>query len=371
MKISKWDLKYINDNGIFLDINTGKRYRLRDETIIGLRKHFGYKVAKNRRILTPREEQITHNKRIAKGKLQKDNKYTGHRYKGVRFKNKKVIVGSIAVALSLFLITPISNELGYGSTFQSDAGFYEEYDMTDRGDVVKVVDVSQPLENVDVLSIESVGRDSFIDYICSVYQVDPRVVHQKLRELTDNYSNMNYLDGRIEGVTTKGVDLDASSEEEALICAIRAFSQLPENFGIENIDYNLEFRPGASERDAIVKYADIFGIDPNMLYSVVQLETGFSSNLYNNNNNPVGIRGFDGDEWQSFPTKDAGYIEACLEFRKYYRMVGADPLDVSRDTLEKIFQIHAPASDGNEGYVDELIEIMADNSMKVSNSRVI
>ncbi len=369
MKISKWDLKNINDNGIFLDINTGKRYRLRDETIQGLRKHYGYKVAKNRRIMTPRDEQIAHNRRIAQGTLQRDNKYAGNKYKNKHFTSKTVIIGSCAICLSIFLALPIHNDISFGDT-PPDVGVAAEYEMTDRGEVVKVVDINTPLETADVLSIESVGRDSFIDYICSAYQVDPRIVRAKLRELTDDFSSMDYLDGRIKGVTTKGVDMEAKSEEEALICAIRAFFQLPENFGLKDLQYHSDFRPRDREKDTIVKYANIFGIDPNMFYSVVQLETGFSSNLYRNNNNPVGIRDFNGDGWQSFPTKDAGYIEACLEFRKYYRMIGEDPMDVSKDTLEKIFQIHAPAEDGNEGYVDELLEIMSDNNDKVNNRRI-
>ena len=371
MKISKWDLKHINDNGIFLDINTGKRYKLRDETILGLRRHYGYKIAKNRRILTPREEQIIHNRRIAKGTLQRNNKYAGNKCKNVTFKSKAFIFGSFVILLNLLLIVPVHNDAKYMDDVEPNYAIAQDYEMTDRGDVVKVVDIKTPVEDADILSIESVGRDSFIDYICSVYQVNPQVVHAKLEELTDNYSSVDYLEGKIDGVTTKGVPLEAQSEEEALICAIRAFSQLPEDFGLENIEYNSDFKPMADDKDAIVKYASIFGIDPNMFYSVVQLETGFNSNLYLNNNNPVGIRSFDGDGWQSFPTKDAGYIEACLEFRKYYRTVGEDPMDISKDTLEKIFQIHAPASDGNEGYVDDLIEIMAENDIKVEKSKLI
>ena len=219
------------------------------------------------------------------------------------------------------------------------------------------MDIEQEIGYEDNIEM-GVDRLSVIKHLCDIYQVDFNQTYNKLVELTDNFSGLDYTKGCIKGVTCKGVDVHASSEEELLLYAVRAIKQLPERFGLNPNTLYIDngYDSGTDYFAQISDICEILGLDRNLMYAIVQSECGFNSEMFNTINNPAGLRGVNGkDPWWVFQNKEEGFIELGMEMLKYYRSVGRNPLNVDSDTIRLIGDIHAPVSDGNKNWVPNVL----------------
>ena len=207
---------------------------------------------------------------------------------------------------------------------------------------------------------DDVYRVEMIRHLCDVYQIDYDKTYQTIERITDDFSSPDYLDGHVNGVTCKGIDVHAGSEEELLVYIVRAIKQVPERFGLDDsIHIHNGYTSGTDYYAQISDVSEILGINRNLMYAIVRSETGFDSELFNNSNNPAGLRGVNGvDEWWQFDTKEEGFLEFGMELLKYYRNLGINPNDISPGTIRAIGDIHAPLSDGNDNWLPNVLECL-------------
>lgn len=221
-----------------------------------------------------------------------------------------------------------------------------EFGTIAKEDLTTVSDVSEETHRIET-----------IRHLCNIYQVDYQTVYNKLKELTNNFTSQDYLNGHMTLVTCKGYEVYADSEDELLTYAIRAMKQDPGRFNLdESIHIHNGYNSGDDYYAQISDICEVLGIDRNLMYAIVNAETSFNSELFNTINNPAGLRGINGvDPWWVFENKEEGFIEFGMELVKYYNMVGADRHDVSPDTVAQIGNIHAPLSDGNENWLPNVL----------------
>lgn len=207
---------------------------------------------------------------------------------------------------------------------------------------------------------EDVRRVELIKHLCDIYQVDYATTYRVIKEITEDFSAPEYLDGRCIGITCKGVEVQASSEEELLVYIVRAIKQVPQRFGLdESIHIHNGYNSGTDYYAQISDVCEVLGVDRNLMYAIVRSETGFNSELFNNSNNPAGLRGVNGvDEWWQFDTKEEGFLEFGMELLKYYRKLGISPNDISPETIKAIGNIHAPVSDGNDNWLPNVLSCL-------------
>ena len=132
---------------------------------------------------------------------------------------------------------------------------------------------------------------------------------------------------------------------------------------------NNGYNSGTDFCKQISDICETLGIDRDLMYAVVNAETSFNSDLFNNINNPAGLRGVNGvDPWWVFANKEEGFIELGMELIKYYNKVGIDKLDVSPEAIAQIGNIHAPLSDGNANWLTNVLNGLVyakDNEQKL------
>ena len=132
--------------------------------------------------------------------------------------------------------------------------------------------------------------------------------------------------------------------------------QLPANLGINanNLYVQTGYQSPTDYGKEIGYYSKLLGVDPFLVYSITQAETGWDSPLFLNSNNPAGLR-INGS-WWNFSTKEEGFIELALEILKYNRK-GAF-------TIEEIGSIHAPLEDdpSNKDWIPNVTMIYNDVS---------
>ena len=133
------------------------------------------------------------------------------------------------------------------------------------------------------------------------------------------------------------MQIDAESEEEFLVYAVRVIAQDPGRVDLEKDDVRIDdgYVSGDNYNEIIAKWAGILRVDPALVYGIIQAETGWNSTLFIEDNNPAGLK--DGGKFWVFKNKEAGIIELMLEIVKY-QYKGAN-------TIEEIAAIHCPLDD--------------------------
>ncbi len=214
-------------------------------------------------------------------------------------------------------------------------------------------------EEYTIGEVQTSNREDIIRHLCDIYQVDYQRTYDKLRELTDDFNSIDYINGCIPGVTCKGETVYANSEEELLVYAVRAIKQLPDRFGLdESIRINNGYSSGTDYYAQISDVCEILGLDRNLMYAIVRSETSFNSDLFMNSNNPAGLIGVNGEGWWQFATKEEGFLEFGMELLKYYRMIGENPYNVDPEIVKQIGDIHAPLSDGNDLWLPNVLDCL-------------
>ena len=278
-------------------------------------------------------------------RVSRDQKYNKPKYKlkePIRVIGKKVIIFGLVVCIGTAgLVAILKPNKGVD---QTPGGAYVT--MTDNpgytsgtGYMDSPTLPSEP-EVEDEEYVKQVERAEYIKLLCNVFQVDYQTTYSKLVELTDNFSDPEYLAGRHPLVTCKGMSIDADSEEEFLVYAVRVIAQDPGRLDLRSDEvciYN-GYDSGTNYVEMIAKWAKVLDVDPALVYGIMRAETGFSSELLVDGNNPGGLKdGSSASGFWIFPNKEAGIIELMMEIVKY-QYKGAN-------TIEEMAKIHCPVND--------------------------
>ena len=359
----------INDRGTFVDLDNSSINQLSDTEIAALRYIFddkrGVFIARKRildeslsrkflleyrkqTVDLPKKTETTSSKK-SKYVLTKEQKYNNKRHK--INKKPKINFGKVLIAGSL-VITLIwgGNELLFEKEVVETQlpQFGTEKILDDKE---YSIDYEKDMDELVEQSVIIGERKATIRKICDIYQVNYDVVYEKLVELTDNFSSEEFLAGTMNWVTCKGETINTTSEEELYVYAIRKIKQDPASLNVStsNLHINNDYRSNSNFAEQIEWAANIVGVDKNLIYAISYSETCFSSDLFNYNNNPAGIR--DGSDWWSFDTKEEGFLELCMEVSKYYRLIGEeDKMKVNDEIIAKIGAIHCPTDDPTDVY---------------------
>lgn len=336
--IKKLNPKKITKNGFYFDLDGLGVFRLTEEEILASRKHF-------------------HNRRIAsnvyiapKYKLERKNKYQGR----AKFRKnlntvKNVALTTAAVTVILYMGTKLYD---YVESPQMEVVQVEVQAIPalekETAEESEFVTINELVEEEPVQDPESYQKEILKRY-CDIYQVDYQCIYDKIVEMTNHFSSPEYLSGTIPGITCKGEAVQASSEEELLLCFVRHAKQLPETLGFDQA--TLYVSNGYVSREDYGKtigyFSSLLAEDPGIIFSIVQAETSFNSDLFLHANNPAGLKTEDGS-WWVFSTKEEGFIELILQVKAYQRK-GAS-------SMAEIGAIHAPTEDNNEGWLDNALE---------------
>lgn len=380
--ITRIDIRKVTPYGRYIDLDKPLIFDLTNEEIIALRKyHNKPDIAYEKAIVRKTNPQNNVKRNY---KVTRDQKYNRgkHRTKKKikRHYGMRIIIGGILVFVVLgsrfIKLGGPKAEAGYTNE-DYGTGYidYSEY----NSDPVEYEDslgglVESALEQVDgmeeFVSEEVVEenneiveennevdeRQELIRDICNIYQLNYDTVYQNLVNITNDFTDEDYLNGHINGVTCKGTPVIANTEEELLVYTIRCMKQLPSQIGVrtEGLYTKNGYTSGDNYYEQLNRVANVLGVDRCLLYAIVNAESSFNSDLFLNANNPAGIKGVDGN-WWVFDTKEEGFFELGMELLKYYRKIGVSPDNVDEVTLGRIRDIHAPLSDGNQHWLPNVL----------------
>ena len=372
--ITKLNIKYVDDNGFYSDYDKGVFLRLNDKEIIELRRYHNNRlIAKNRaRVKNTKFKVDIYNKNLVRRRARlKRNKRKRRIIKRWIRRNGTTLIISVTIGVVLTaglifngkgLIRKGSTNIGLETSTSDDKKVKTSFPsnskgthLTFKGDVVNSEGTLIASED-EVVNDEEQEIKEIIRKYCDIYNVNYDIVYDLLVNMTDNFSSDDFYEGRIDGIRCKGADVEADSNEELLIYAIRHIKQLPEDFGLtkEDLYVDSNFVDSKDYFAEIKYYSRVFGLDECLVAAIVQSETGFDSDLFNNINNPAGLRASK-DEWWAFDNKAQGFIELCLEIRKYYSKIGYSHFEVNDDIIALIGDEHAPKEDNNIYWLGNVI----------------
>ena len=340
-QLKKLNIKKIQPNGVYMLTdrkgNLVSMTRLTIDDIRYLRWYHGDKNIAYKVNVPPRSQT---NKKSSKRnlKVSRTNKYNtlGYRIKeGIKFIGKRVVIFGLVVVIGVGIVKYIKLQ----KPSQEPEGAY--ITMSDDYDYDKYMEQGEAAtEDVDEEYVQEVERADFIKILCQIYQVDYNTTYNKLVEMTDNFSDPDYLAGKNALVTCKGFPVEADSEEEFLVYAVRIFAQDPGRLDLSRNQVNINngYKSSTNYREIIAKWSAILDVDPALVYGIIQAETGWNSEMFMEDNNPAGLK--NGSSFWKFHNKEEGIIELMMEIVKY-RYKGAT-------TIEEISRIHCPINDPDD-----------------------
>lgn len=386
--IRQLDPSKITKNGYYFDVDGTNMFLLTDEEILAMRAYYKDSLIASSRVMKQRKNK---NYKVTKNQIYSDGKHTARKTSkkspcGYKF----VVVSGLIVAVTIYSVsllasafnTPVIEEQTYQLQEEVRLEPITLSNMELADEAVRSIPLNTNLvgsspeqvlnENVVLVSSimdENKERREWVQKYCDIYQVDFDITYNRLVEITNNFTDSEYLNGHILGVTCKGVEVFASSEEELILYYVRCVKQKPLSLGIstDNLYVHNDYVSTDDYATMIGYYNNLVGADPVLSYAITQAETSWNSELFRDSNNPAGLR-INGNWWR-FDTKEEGFIELALEILKFNRM-GAY-------TIEEIGAIHAPVEDNNENWIpnvtdaytmvsgdSELLDILQANSEK-------
>ena len=379
--LTRLDIRKIQSDGRYVDFENSIITRLTYDDIIFLRTYHGNRniasqfefstvrplndsrlktqgqkrpVQQTRRPATNPSTKKAPTKQYALTREQK-----GKKHKGIKFNGRRMVAAIGVVILSLSIMHAMSKgPTGPINIEQPTIGIEQEYDVAGGGFTDPTTTTDETLSVTPEEDIEEISEErQIINVLADIYHIDRDKAYDIIAEMTDDFTSDSYVkDHSIKDVSCKGSgQLYCQSDEEVLLYTMRILKQDPERFGYtyEQLKANPDFKSSTNYSETIAHYANVLGVDPALIHGIIQAETGFDSELFNQSNNPAGLKKNNGN-WWVFDTKEEGIIELMLEVLKYQRM-GAD-------TIEEIAEIHCPIDDPddhskiNQYWVDNVTE---------------
>ena len=347
-QLLKLDIHKIRSNGRYVDFETPSLFMLSSEDIDFLRHYYkNYDIASDVTIV--KEKQVPKNY-----KLSRNNKYSKYQMGG-RIPRKSfvpvIMFGTVVLVSTVFIASKLNVKATPG-IYESNGIIYEDpsvedirEELSEIGGLVETpIRVSEPSTSVSqVLVLDSIdeisNRIDNLMYFCNVYQVDFQMVYDHLKEITNDFTDVDYLENHhIEGVTCKGEEVYASSEEELLLFYVRCCKQIPDRMGLSNISIQKDYESSRDYYEDIYYCSNLIGVDPCLVYGIIMSESSFTSDMFLSMNNPAGIR--NGSGFWRFDTPEEGIFETCMEVRKY--------MNKGMKTIEQISTSYAPIGAGDD-----------------------
>ncbi len=191
-------------------------------------------------------------------------------------------------------------------------------------------------------------KDLFDNYCNSVYNINPEIAYSLALELTDNFTNKEYLETL--NPAFKVSNKKVSNVEQGIIIFLRHLSQIPQDFNLsaeQILNKNFNSKEKGNEPYKVKYYSDLFGIDEVLTLAIQYQESSkdgipYNSNAYLNYNNPAGLMNpANPSELWKFESPDAGIIEHIVQLRYNY-------IDKGFDTPSKIRNLYAPTNAKND-----------------------
>lgn len=290
-------------------------------------------------------------------------------------KTKKTLKNLVLTSTMLGTLVSVGNyakELVTSTTNKSDITYISEHVNTENKTALKMQDhktydvvenninlmpsllTEEDKEVIEIIEEEQVMHEEeqkLIQHYADVYSLDYDIVYSIISEMTNEFTDEEYVNNNKIGQSTmKNKYVNCETKDTAMLIAVRNIYYNYSNYGysFNEISTGVKHSSDLTYEQQIAKYADVVGVDKNLVYAITRLETGFDSNLFLNNHNPAGII-FNG-KWASFPSFEAGFIEINLEILKY-NLNG-------KHTIAEIGQSYAPTSDSrNSGWVSLVTSI--------------
>lgn len=263
-----------------------------------------------------------------------------------------VLCVSITLASTIYVITNVMQE--DATTIQEIEG---QSIPLDNQSEINPLDVNDASYGNDTLPLEE--EDSIVQYFnyyCDIYQIKADVVYQKAKELTNDFSDSEWVFyNNIPGTRTLRQERNYGTQELGIMAFVRHMKQIPEDFGFtkEELATNQIYCLDTTYEEFTEKECALFGKVDSILCQAIQYhETRrYTSPLFFENNNPAGLidRGT-GTYWQ-FRNPAEGILE--LLFQMEYNFCNQDqfaslsieeqivqmqpsfcPMDDERDTLQ-------------------------------------
>lgn len=371
--ITRLNPSKITETGYYFDIDNGTMFKLSDEEIQAARNYYHFPSIASKRIIEKRRTTASRKYKVSNYQKYNDSKHRCRNHNAFpKEQVRTILIGTalfLVTASTVFLVSNTNSNANFGENGVSYANesiienssellnyqvpiteYMEELEQESVHQNVEIASNDKVIE-VSTVVDENAERKIWVQKYCDIYQVDFDVTYNRLLELTANFTSEDYLNGYISGVTCKGEEVYANSEEELILYYVRCVKQLPSKFGISSSELyvNNGYQSSTDYATIIGYYNNLLGADPLLSYAITQAETSWNSDLFLNSNNPAGLR-IDGHWWE-FSTKEEGFIELALEILKYNKK-GAY-------TIEEIGNIHSKKELGNENWIPNVTTIYA------------
>lgn len=219
--------------------------------------------------------------------------------------------------------------------------FSETTEMTEKQFTpVTILKQEQVYDSLKFLESHALAQipteeEQYIQFYSDIYGIDSNQVYQILSELTNDFEDEAYLKQyKIGKSMLKGKTIQCKSKEMAILIAVRSIYFSPEQYGktYGELNTNIPYKSEQSYAQQIAYVSEVVGVDPALHYAICQSECGFNSSMFLNQHNPSGIKF--GENYVTFPSTTAGFIEQALELLKYQNM--------GITSIEGIGAYHAP-----------------------------
>lgn len=263
------------------------------------------------------------------------------------------IIGVLTLFLSLSLVLPT-----------------EALEQKPHKSIYQLLNNEYTQKYIDALSIMESGKQymnqerqrkeeqrEIFNHFCAVYQIDNQKAYEIATYRTNNFTDPEYLaTNRIPGTLIFGQTRNFDTPELGYLIYIRTLAQKPYLFGekSQNVQTNISYQPSATNYDIIETYCTLTGLDPYLMVAIMQHETGnFTSSLYQNNNNPGGMRNASTHQYYHYSNLEQGIIEniLLLSYSPLYQDV------TSIETIVQLRDIYCPLGEaGNESWLPSVQE---------------
>ena len=202
------------------------------------------------------------------------------------------------------------------------------------------------LAETEIIDVESEIEQYFI-YYCEIYQLDESLVFQKAKELTNDFTDPEWLqNNNIKGTAIAKKERIYSSQELGILAFIRNINQKPNDFGYTNgeLKTTQRYETNQTLEEFTIQICTLLDhLDPNICQAIQYHETQYyTSDVFKTKNNCGGLKKQDGS-YQSFDNPFQGVIEISilLEY-KYLVDKGISNNTTPEEQLSKIQPSYCP-----------------------------
>lgn len=220
----------------------------------------------------------------------------------------------------------------------------------------KAMPIERQMENpiVEVKKEEKTIEEMFA-YYGKVFEINAEIAYQKAVEITNHFSDAEYVKTYTIGETTvygekKDWSFYENGQEIGILAFMRDLRVEASKFGI---DQESIFQKQAIEEKSIYQlvayFSEVFSTDPYIIYSIMSSECGqdFSSNAAISYHNYAGLMNGKTNCLYFYPTKDFGVLEAVLNFKMKYGFLWEQE-DEIQNKMKKLQEMYAPLGAEND-----------------------